>query len=90
VQIVEHECLDHFNDFGEAHLRYLLTEMLAHYLLERRYQGEGDRLSSGADPPQEVTPTLGEIECRERLGGLLKRLPGRQRSAVRRECGDPP
>jgi len=72
VQTVEHECLDHFIVFGEAHLRYLLAEMLAHYHLERPHQGLGNRLLSGAHPPQALALTSGEIECQERLGGLLK------------------
>ena len=72
VQTVEHECLDHFIVFGEAHLRYLLAEMLAHYHLERPHQGLGNRLLSGADPPQALSLASGEIECQERLGGLLR------------------
>jgi putative transposase len=72
VQTVEHECLDHFVVFGEAHLRYLLDQFLEHYYLERPHQGLGNRTLSGADPPEEVSPTSGEIECQERLGGLLK------------------
>jgi putative transposase len=72
VQTVQHECLDHFIVFGEAHLRYLLAEMIAHYHLERPHQGLGNRTLSGADPPEEVAPPSGEIECQERLGGLLK------------------
>ena len=72
VQTVEHECLDNFVVFGEAHLRYLLDEFLQHYHLERPHQALGNRPPSGADPPQALAPTLGEIECQERLGGLLK------------------
>jgi putative transposase len=72
VQTVEHECLDHFVVFGEAHLGYLLEEFLAHYHLERPHQGVGNRTLSGAEPPEDATPTSGEVECQERLGGLLK------------------
>ena len=62
----------HLIVFSEAHLRYLLAEMLAHYHLERPHQGLGNWTLSGADPPQALALTSGEIECRERLGGLLK------------------
>jgi putative transposase len=69
---VQQECLDHFVVFGESHLRYLISEFLAHYHLERPHQGLGNRTLSGADPSQALALTSGEIECRERLGGLLK------------------
>jgi putative transposase len=72
VQTVQQECLDHFVVFGEAHLRFLLSEFVAHYHLERPHQGLGNRTLCGADPPQVVDLTSGEIECRERLGGLLR------------------
>jgi len=72
VQTVQHECLDHFVVFGEAHLRYLLDQFLEHFHLERPHQGLGNRPPSGADPPQALAPTSGEIECQKRLGGLLR------------------
>ena len=72
VQTVEHECLDHFIVFGESHLRYLLDQVLEHFHLERPHQGLGNRPPSGADPPQALAPTSGEIECQKRLGGLLR------------------
>jgi putative transposase len=72
VQTVEHECLDHFVVFGEAHLRYLLEQFLDHYHLERPHQGLGKRPLWGADPPQALALPSGEIECKKRLGGLLR------------------
>jgi transposase InsO family protein len=72
VQTVQHECLDHFVVFGESHLRYLLDEFLAHYHVERPHQSLGNRPLTGADPPPVVVLTSGEVECQERLGGLLK------------------
>jgi hypothetical protein len=35
VQTVQHECLDHFVVFGEAHLWYLVERFLEHYHLQR-------------------------------------------------------
>jgi len=72
VQTVQHECLDHFVVFGEAHLRYLLSEFIAHYHLERPHQGLGNRPLSGADPPRVAAAASGDIACDQRLGGLLK------------------
>jgi putative transposase len=71
VQTVQHECLDNFVVFGEVHLRYLLDEFIAHYHFERPHQGLGNQLLSGADPPQAALLSR-EVECQERLGGLLK------------------
>jgi len=71
VQTVQHECLDNFVVFGEAHLRYLLDEFIAHYHFERPHQGLGNQLLSGAVPPQAALLS-GEVECQTRLGGLLK------------------
>jgi putative transposase len=71
VQTVEHECLDHFVVFGEAHLRYFLDEFLAHYHLERPHQGLGNRLLSGANQRPVSTTDSSDIECQERIGGLL-------------------
>jgi hypothetical protein len=52
--------------------RALLAKMLPHYHLERPHQGLGNRTLSGADPPQALALTSGEIECQERVGGLVK------------------
>jgi putative transposase len=71
VQTVQHECLDHFVVFGETHLRYLLDQFLEHYHRERPHQGLGNRVLSGADPPL-AAYVSGAIECKQRLGGLLK------------------
>jgi putative transposase len=70
------ECLRHFIVFGERHLRYLLSEYLAHYNGalggERPHQGIGNvPLALVLPPPPETASTKGVV-CRERLGGLLK------------------
>jgi hypothetical protein len=56
--------------FGEASLRHVLREYVDHYHQERNHQGKGNvllfpssRRAGGDDGP---------MQCRERLGGLLK------------------
>ena len=55
--------------FGEAALCNAIEEFLAHYHRERAHQGLGHRM---LEPGLEVGQQDGEIDCRERLGGLLK------------------
>ena len=54
--------------FGESDLRHALTEYLDHYHEERNYQGKGNVLLFPSGKPKAEGP----IECRERLGGMLK------------------
>jgi hypothetical protein len=72
VSGVEHECLDHFAVFGTDHLRYLLSEYLAHYHAERPHQGLGNAPPIGLPPEPGHPATAGDVVCDERLGGLLK------------------
>jgi putative transposase len=70
VRSVKEECLSRLILFGEASLRYALTEYGTHYHHERNHQGKGNVLlfpssSSGRE-------SQGPIQCREWLGGLLK------------------
>ena len=71
VRSVKSECLSHFILFGEASLRRALKNFCEHYHGERNHQGEGNVLLF---PGVEHVPKRREasIECRERLGGLLK------------------
>jgi putative transposase len=68
VQSVRRECLDHFIILGETHLRHLLKEYEEHHNLERPHQGIGNVPLT----PQPQSESEGSIECRERLGVLLK------------------
>jgi putative transposase len=73
-QALFRECLDHFIVFGEDHLRYILNEYLSHFHRERCHQGLGNvppAVARGDEPDVIPLPT-GKVECRERLGGLLK------------------
>jgi putative transposase len=65
------ETLSQYIFFGEKHLRYVLSETMKHYHAERHHQGLDGKLIR----PEISNDNLnldGEIECRERLGGLLK------------------
>jgi putative transposase len=66
---LKEECLDRMIFFGEAALRKAVEDYLAHYHSERNHQGLDHKI---LQPGTEVCQTVGAIECRERLGGLLK------------------
>jgi transposase InsO family protein len=70
VQSVKTEALSRMILFGERSLRHVLSEYMAHYHMERPHQGKGNVIlfPSGQAVPNSDSP----IECRERLGGLLK------------------
>ena len=63
------ECLDRVIFFGEQSLRIAVRDYLGHYHSERNHQGLSNSLiEAGA----EVGQVDGDIQCRERLGGLLR------------------
>jgi hypothetical protein len=55
--------------FGEDSLHTAINEFMAYYHHERNHQGLGNRL---IDPQEQVGTADGSVECRERLGGLLR------------------
>jgi putative transposase len=63
------ECLECLIFFGEQSLRRAIAEFEAHYHRERNHQGLDNRL---IDPDAGVGHADGQVQCRERLGGLLK------------------
>ena len=70
VRSVKQECLSKLILFGEAPLSRVLAEYSRHYHSERNHQGKSNKL---------LFPNLDDrnqrghsIECRHRLGGLLK------------------
>ena len=86
IQTLQQECLDYFVVFGEQHMNHLVSEMVAHYHEERPHQAkENDPLTLAASepakkktkgrkasaPPPDAVP-IGDIQCSQRLGGLLK------------------
>jgi putative transposase len=66
---LKEECLDRMIFFGEKSLRNAVREFLAHYHSERNHQGIGNQIIESGN---EVGQAIGAIQCRERLGGMLK------------------
>jgi hypothetical protein len=66
----QEECLAQLILFGEASLRYALTQYVAHFHHERNHQGKGNVLLF--PPASQDKAHAGPVRCRERLGGLLQ------------------
>ena len=66
---LKEEALMYVLFFGERALLRAVEQFLIHYHGERAHQGLGHQI---LEPGPEVGRTVGEIVCRERLGGLLK------------------
>ncbi len=69
MRSVKEEALDRMIFFGETMLRNATREYLLHYHQERNHQGLGNQL---IDPDEELGQSQGEVQCRERIGGLLR------------------
>ena len=71
VLSIKSECISGLIFFGEESLQRALKEYTSHYHKERNHQGKNNRLLL---PAQEVDSEIrkGRIECRNRLGGVLK------------------
>lgn len=70
---IEDECVSRMISFGEASPRNAVRQFLEHYNAEGPHQGAGNtrlRRFGEKEPPEELAE--GAIQCRERLGGLLK------------------
>jgi putative transposase len=70
VRSVKDEALARMILFGAGSLRHLLNEYVDHYHQERNHQGQGNVLLF--PPPSPAGEADGPIQCRERLGALLK------------------
>jgi transposase InsO family protein len=66
---IKSECLERMILFGEKSLRRAVDAYLDHYHEERNHQGLDNLIIK---PGDEVGRDEGEIQCRERLGGLLR------------------
>jgi transposase InsO family protein len=66
---IKAECLDRLVLFGETMLRNAIREYLIHYHGERNHQGLENRI---LEPGEKVSTKDGQVDCRERLGGLLR------------------
>jgi hypothetical protein len=69
MRSAKEEALERMIFFGEKSLRNAVSHFCAHYHGERNHQGLGNRLIR---PGREVGANQGDIECRERLGGMLR------------------
>ena len=70
MRSVKEECLSRLILLGEASLRHALTQYVAHVHHERNHQGKGNVLLLPA--VCQGRACQGPMQCRERLGGLLK------------------
>ena len=69
VRSVKEECLSKVIFFGERSLRRALSEYVEHFHGERNHQGKGNVLLF---PRDTNIRRHGPVQCRERLGGLLR------------------
>lgn len=69
MRTLKSECLNNLIFFGERPLRRALREFTEHYHTERNHQGIGNNL---IEATSEVGGAEGAIQCRERLGGMLR------------------
>jgi len=65
---VKSECLHRILPLGEKHLRAAVHAFVDHYHEERPHQGLGNELIA----PKTTSLAPGPVQCRERLGGVLK------------------
>ncbi|MCG5051475.1 MAG: integrase core domain-containing protein [Myxococcales bacterium] len=71
IKSVRNECLDHFIVFGEAHLRHLVREYVAHYNAERYHQVLGGKLLTETAVASNDNSSTGVVKARSRLDGTL-------------------
>ena len=64
------ECLDRMIFFGERSLRNAVGQYLLHYHGERNHQSLNNSILTPGDEVRR--PDEGEVQSRERLGGLLR------------------
>ncbi len=69
MRSLKSETVDRMIFFGEKSLRRAVNQFIAHHHGERNHQGLGNEI---IEPGDEVGAIADKIECRERLGGMLK------------------
>ena len=69
MRSIKEECLRRMVFFGETSLRRAICTFLEHYYNERNHQGLENQI---IEPAEEIGNELGNIACRERLGGMLR------------------
>lgn len=68
MKTLKYECLNKMIFFGERPLRKALNEFVEHYHTERNHQGIGN---NAIEPDRFIGNSTGEVNHRERLGGML-------------------
>ena len=68
VRSIKQSCLERLILFGETSLRTAVQNFIVHYHSERNHQGLDNRL---IQPEPDHLENTGEVQRRERLGGLL-------------------
>ena len=71
IRSVKDELLSKMIHFGESSLRHCLENYVNHLHAERNHQGKGNVILFPA-PEDRTGKMAGDIQTRERLGGLLK------------------
>jgi len=66
---IKEEAIDRMIFFGENSLRRAVTAYIKHYHAERNHQGLENVI---IQPGAEVGSATGKVQCRERLGGMLR------------------
>lgn len=69
VRSIKEECLDRMIFFGQQMLERAVKQFVEHYHVERNHQGLENKIIT---PEDTVGRRDGPVECRQRLGGLLK------------------
>jgi len=69
VRSIKESCLDQLIFFGESSLHRATSEFVLHYHRERNHQGLENKIIR---PDFPEFPTHGTINCRKRIGGLLR------------------
>jgi hypothetical protein len=82
MRSMKSESLDRMIFFGRESLERALKNFAVHYHEERNHQGLENRR---IDPDDEVGRGTGEVQCRERLGGMLRYYS----TATRRKAAPP-
>ncbi len=68
VRSIKSECLAQIIPLGERHLREAVNQYTEHYHIERNHQGLDNKL---IDDQRVAVNMNRDIECHERLGGIL-------------------
>ena len=69
IRGIRGECLDHLILFSQSALRTAIEQYVTHFHQERPHQGLGNKI---IEPEFDNPNRAGKVQCRKRLGGLLK------------------